>query len=504
VFNSLFENLEKNCEHAKKAEVQALKKVLFIDPKIDQTNLMEDHSVEVKKVDQTRSALTPLINDELTFRFHTLVRNPRCAALALKAIDEELDSVSRSLRAQSSGESPIHSFLTQVAQTVVREFCLLNGLGDKKEQAPYFIGKAIGIVRDHHSALTAEDWEDLAVKCGLITDNARWIGIDEYNKGGYKKVESKSTAPSTAPQTQVLAFKNGTPRFALSEAAVAIFLLRLTPTLSSISSAVHWSLFELVTADYLVVSAAVPKVNQTVQTNTSTSIFSLPRDVFVFPAEQTTRRCSLSFKFEKGISDVNLASVKKEIGNCVDGQNRIATVFINGDKASGADVFAVAPGLIFLVQCKYLTSSSLTTDDALAEFQKMEGWEMENVPNQNGNKSDKWVGKKEDLSLLAHLAECCLAGTTITTDTKVRVVSVILCLKKENIKLNDDMILKDQNLVFCPKKKILTSGKKPGKDQVSCTIQRRICCVFDGDVKSNLASSNLYPVMNMPFQPLKK
>jgi hypothetical protein len=217
----------------------------------------------------TPESWQPIITDEVTLRFHELIRNPRCAAIACRLIFKHFETYEGSildLKGSDAMAPSIRQWLPLWSLHIVHKFANNNGLEKYyvSKQAAHVIGKAIAIVRDHVPALDKPLWNQLGVECGLLTDSACKI-----DKTTFDREPKRYTVVPIDPieRDKVLVHLSDRPRFRLSDPAVAIFLLMSTPTIVGAAMAnqatnTDWSLFEILVADYLMVCGLSPTLRQ--------------------------------------------------------------------------------------------------------------------------------------------------------------------------------------------------------------------------------------------------
>jgi hypothetical protein len=475
----------------------------------------------------------PKITDEVTLRFHELIRNPRCAALACRLIYEHWMAYYTSFTQVTKDEcaQSVRSMLPLWAHQIVIKFANNNGLQPYYEEgkAAHVIGKAIAIVRDHVITLARDTWQQLAVDCGLLTDSVFKISSEKFERESDRYIKVPVVEDVDKGVREVFVCLSNQPRFRLSDPAVAIFLLTVTPTISGAAMASQsnnsdWSLFEILVADYLTVCGLSPRLDKAdgVSTNNNNQVaiddsaapgnrFSRPRDIFTVPHDQhrQVHRAFLTSKLEPTIkgntstddatinnnnNDVEesikiklerLSELKQELRALSTELENDLVILINGDKAEFADVIAVSRNRIFLIQCKYYEAGSLTLPSVKKEFLKMEKLEMLDFLAES-IRGEQQVRPRRRTFLR-------LNGRSLRKrpqKPKIEVVSVVLALNEDSF---TGPVTSDINLL---KARQMVSTK------FTFNIKRHVSCVVPRSTNKNMNNNNLvhgglYPVMRL-------
>ena len=172
-------------------------------------------------------------------------------------------------------------------------------------------------------------------------------------------------------------------------------------------------------------------------------------------------------------------------------QNK-AVVIVNGARASFADVIILSPGVLYLVQCKHLTSKS-TKADCAEEFWKMHGaWEnsrgtkvFKGAPGKTSTKRKKIAEKSA--TIRQWLINICKAGQgSETTHANVLVKCSIVISKKSKV---------DEN------KRVAKNATSIRNDVENFTFVENI---FDLDCdETGHVVSALFPVLTGPLEYIK-
>jgi hypothetical protein len=493
--------------------------------------------------------------DEVTYRFQQLIRNARCAALAIQKI---LDMKPP----ENCATSPefIHSVLPGLSAEVVSRFTKLNGLRDLSDKEVFdHLVRAIRIVVDRHETVDQHTWRHLAIDCGLITDTSRVLKDKEFIEEQIKRRESQLSKLKELKESWIdpeskdylhLVIDPSFPRFRLSEPAIPMFLGKVN-SLSYIDPRVrdpngNSFVIEKLISDFLAVCALVKEVPPA-SSETKKGLFDIPRKLFRFgnttPVKLYTG--SLAFKFEKemltspthaattidakqnaekGIESIdsklktaidelktatdekkvneakekkkNLQNEKNTLHQKIADYNRqlaqyeafvqfqdenadalkaikagkAVAVIMNGDKASGFDVAALAKNKCFCVEIKYGTTDFGTGD--IRTFMK----------------------KMEVESLLENLASCCREEKS--TDV-VEIHNVCLLSGPERFNGFGPSGSAEQNVETSSWETMLEEAPKFKSKNITC--HRHIAYMFDSNSNNGTETvfGNLYPVISL-------
>lgn len=398
-------------------------------------------------------------------------RNARCAAIALRIIDQQFPAGSEiALKQRDSWKTTcapeaIRAQLPMWALKIAAKFAELNGFSElSPSKRLRVLSRALLISISRQKSISEDDEKQLMIKCGILEDSARWVNEEPKSYDNYEALPTEDSGHEKI----YLIINKRKPRYRMSEAAVALLLTNFGGCYAGSGGGVgsaYWDLFEQAVADHHALCAALNFASSS--SSGLSTMDHLPPSCRMFYDANVKVTAGVYFaKLDRQLGR-NAATFSSEFALWTRLVNQgYAVVLINGARAPFADVIVLTKGALFLTQCKHLADSSRC--DAKAEFKKMN----------DSRKTDK---------VFFALIRCCCGESS---SNPVRVVCSIF-LRSDKSPITND---------YSPS--TFSDNFTSQKQKIEYQVAEKYLYAFPSKSHPNELFCTLYPVLQAPLKDL--